>query len=235
MDLRDILFVMVWEGTQLVMGALGEVLVSIFLVPPTWGELERRRFVQISTSSVYGVEARGNEVLQEMTAEAGGTIGFDDLPPDDEDWFRQNPNLAVMRDAVADLGGDPSAINPRVPAELDAGALTLSALAHWRDLQDPGALLGSDLETDRTASDVLHRFDGTDEASQRLSLHGERRVGSSALVTGSVTGDNRDSEIVRTIALAPGEVHVTASLGMLLSAMKGTIESELQRLLAERL
>jgi putative polyhydroxyalkanoate system protein len=37
------------------------------------------------------------------------------------------------------------------------------------------------------------------------------------------------------IALAPGEVHVTARLGMLLSAMKGTIESELARLLAERL
>jgi len=37
------------------------------------------------------------------------------------------------------------------------------------------------------------------------------------------------------IALAPGEVHVTAKLGMLLSAMKGTIQSELERLLAERL
>ena len=37
------------------------------------------------------------------------------------------------------------------------------------------------------------------------------------------------------IALAPGEVHVTAQLGLLLSAMKGTIESELVRLLAERL
>lgn len=37
------------------------------------------------------------------------------------------------------------------------------------------------------------------------------------------------------IALAPGEVRVTAKLGMLLSAMKGTIQSELERLLAERL
>jgi putative polyhydroxyalkanoate system protein len=37
------------------------------------------------------------------------------------------------------------------------------------------------------------------------------------------------------IALAPGGVHVTARLGLLLSAMRGTIESELQRLLAERL
>lgn len=37
------------------------------------------------------------------------------------------------------------------------------------------------------------------------------------------------------IALRPGEVHVTARLGMLLSAMKGTVQSELERLLAERL
>ena len=37
------------------------------------------------------------------------------------------------------------------------------------------------------------------------------------------------------IALGPGEVRVTARLGLMLSAMKGTIESELERLLAERL
>ena len=37
------------------------------------------------------------------------------------------------------------------------------------------------------------------------------------------------------IALLPGNVHVTAKLGLLFSAMKGTIESELQRMLQERL
>lgn len=37
------------------------------------------------------------------------------------------------------------------------------------------------------------------------------------------------------IALVPGAVHVTASLGLLFSAMKGTIESELRRMLLERL
>lgn len=37
------------------------------------------------------------------------------------------------------------------------------------------------------------------------------------------------------IALVPGSVHVTATLGMLFSAMKGTIESELRRMLQERL
>ncbi|MDQ2703023.1 MAG: polyhydroxyalkanoic acid system family protein [Pseudomonadota bacterium] len=37
------------------------------------------------------------------------------------------------------------------------------------------------------------------------------------------------------IALQPGAVHVTATLGLLFSAMKGTIESELSRMLQERL
>ena len=37
------------------------------------------------------------------------------------------------------------------------------------------------------------------------------------------------------IALLPGEVHVTAKLGFLLAAMKGPIESEIRRVLAEKL
>ena len=37
------------------------------------------------------------------------------------------------------------------------------------------------------------------------------------------------------IALIPGSIHVTATLGLLFSAMKGTIESELRRVLRERL
>ena len=37
------------------------------------------------------------------------------------------------------------------------------------------------------------------------------------------------------IALAPGQVHVTAKLGLLFSALKATVESELKRLLQERL
>lgn len=42
------------------------------------------------------------------------------------------------------------------------------------------------------------------------------------------------SGIDGAIALAPEEVHVTAKLGFMLSAMKSPIESEINRLLAER-
>jgi putative polyhydroxyalkanoate system protein len=37
------------------------------------------------------------------------------------------------------------------------------------------------------------------------------------------------------IALEPGQVHVDAQLGLLYSALKGTVESELLRVLRERL
>lgn len=37
------------------------------------------------------------------------------------------------------------------------------------------------------------------------------------------------------IALQQGQVHVTAKLGFLLSAMKGMVESEIQRVLKEKL
>ena len=37
------------------------------------------------------------------------------------------------------------------------------------------------------------------------------------------------------IALLPGELHVSAKLGLLFAAMKGSIEQEMRRVLAERL
>ncbi|MET0549955.1 MAG: polyhydroxyalkanoic acid system family protein [Xanthomonas sp.] len=37
------------------------------------------------------------------------------------------------------------------------------------------------------------------------------------------------------IELLPKQVHVTAELGFLLSAMKGTVESEIRRVLSEKL
>ena len=45
----------------------------------------------------------------------------------------------------------------------------------------------------------------------------------------------RRSGVDGRIALQPGAVHVSATLGLLFSAMKGTIESELRRMLQERL
>lgn len=44
----------------------------------------------------------------------------------------------------------------------------------------------------------------------------------------------RRSGVDGRIALMPGQLHVTAQLGFLFGAMKGSIEAEVRRVLAER-
>ncbi len=85
----------------------------------------------------------------------------------------------------------------------NAAHLTLSGIANWRDVQEPGALLDLDVESDRTGSSPLHRFDGVEESNQRIALEGEGRI-AGVLTTGGLTAERRDSEMVRTLALAPG-------------------------------
>ncbi|GAB3332776.1 polyhydroxyalkanoic acid system family protein [Marilutibacter aestuarii] len=46
--------------------------------------------------------------------------------------------------------------------------------------------------------------------------------------------DFNTSGVQGRIALEPGQVHVTAQLGLLMSAFKGPIETEIRRVLAER-
>lgn len=84
-----------------------------------------------------------------------------------------------------------------------ASHLTLSGIANWRDLEEPGALVDSDVEADRQGSSPLNRFDGVEEASQRIGLDGEGRL-AGILINGSLTGENRNSDLTRTLTLAPG-------------------------------
>jgi putative polyhydroxyalkanoate system protein len=46
--------------------------------------------------------------------------------------------------------------------------------------------------------------------------------------------DFRTAGVDGRIALGPSDLHVTAQLGFLLSALKGPIENEIRRVLAER-
>ena len=62
---RDILFDIDWQGTQQLQAAMGEDLVTIFILPPSMAELERR------------LRARGTdteEVIQDRMARAAGEI-----------------------------------------------------------------------------------------------------------------------------------------------------------------
>jgi outer membrane cobalamin receptor len=84
----------------------------------------------------------------------------------------------------------------------ETGSLELSALAHWREFEEPGPLLEDDLQADRAASDVFYRFDRTRENAQRIAVEGQRWWGGTRL-DASISGDRRGSDAVRTLALAP--------------------------------
>jgi iron complex outermembrane receptor protein len=88
-------------------------------------------------------------------------------------------------------------------ASAPAGSVHLSVLTHWRAFDQPGPLLGGEIDGDRTASDVFYRFDRTDDRNYRLGLDGSRALGTRARLSGSVFGERRVTDAVRTIALSP--------------------------------
>jgi iron complex outermembrane receptor protein len=84
-----------------------------------------------------------------------------------------------------------------------AASLRLTGLAHWRAFDVPGPLLDEDLAASRAASDVFYRFDRSDERAYRLGIDAERALGTRSRISAAIAGDARDTEAVRTIALAP--------------------------------
>lgn len=81
--------------------------------------------------------------------------------------------------------------------------VTLSALSHWRDFDEPGPLHEGLLAGDRRASDALFRFDHTRDTYHRVSVDAAPRFGTGRL-TASAFGEWRRTNTIRTIALAPG-------------------------------
>ncbi|GAA5074619.1 polyhydroxyalkanoic acid system family protein [Lysobacter panacisoli] len=75
-----------------------------------------------------------------------------------------------------------------------------------------------------------------DEAKQAVQDVADKlseRFGMSYTWAGDTLNFNR-SGVDGHIAVEPGELHVTAKLGFLLSTMKGPIEAEIRRVLDER-
>ena len=80
--------------------------------------------------------------------------------------------------------------------------LTVSALTHWRGFDDPGPLTTAELTTSRTQGAPFYRFDNTDEQTYRLALDGSTMLRPSAQLSGSVTGEYRSVDVVRTLPLS---------------------------------
>lgn len=86
--------------------------------------------------------------------------------------------------------------------------------------------------------DITHRHSLPPEAARRAVEEAVVKLGQKLGVDYRWEGDTLHFQrqgIDGRIALAPGQVHVAATLGLLFSALKGTVESELLRMLQERL
>jgi len=76
--------------------------------------------------------------------------------------------------------------------------------------------------------------DGARKAIEDVAAKLSERFGLQSNWVGDVLNFN-GSGVDGAIELQPGQVHVTAKLGFLLSAMKGMGEGEIQRVLKEKL
>lgn len=76
--------------------------------------------------------------------------------------------------------------------------------------------------------------DGARQAIEDVAAKLSERFGLQSNWLGDVLNFS-GSGVDGAIALLPGQVHVTAKLGFLLSAMKGMVESEIKRVLKEKL
>ena len=80
--------------------------------------------------------------------------------------------------------------------------LSLSALDHRRDYDDPGPVPISGFESARS-SQPFFRFDENAEQLRRMSLRGSARIGDASSVSGYVTGEDLSGDLIRTLQLAP--------------------------------
>jgi outer membrane cobalamin receptor len=83
-------------------------------------------------------------------------------------------------------------------------SLSFTGRMHWRTFDEPGPLLESLMTDDRAASDPLFRFDHTRDRSYTGVLDGHTTLGARTRLTGSLGGETRAMDAVRTLALAPG-------------------------------
>ena len=83
------------------------------------------------------------------------------------------------------------------------GALSVSALHHRREYQDPGPVTDAMLESSPRASQTFFRFDQNAEQLRRLSLRGSAQIGGASSFSGYVTGETLSADLIRTLQLAP--------------------------------
>jgi outer membrane receptor protein involved in Fe transport len=105
-----------------------------------------------------------------------------------------------------------------------------STLNDWREFDEPGPLTSAELAAARAASSPFHRFDRVEERSHFLSLNGHGLAGRGR-VQGSLTGELRTADRVRTLRLSP-DFADTKNRALSTSRLAGTVQWEAEGLLA---
>jgi outer membrane receptor protein involved in Fe transport len=80
------------------------------------------------------------------------------------------------------------------------GALSVSTTNDWRRFEEPGSLPGTAASSQ---SDVFYRHDASEERTHRIGIDGHRLVDADQRLSGSLTGEYRSSDRVRTLVFGP--------------------------------
>lgn len=177
--------------------------------------IERIEVVRGGASALYGDAAVGavvNVITRSGTGEglawrlAGGEAGVREASARYEDGGKRVSVFGDLRASGGVRDHDArSAGTLRASAAVlrrHPDALRISALTHWRTVEEPGPLTGDLLGSSRTASAPFYRFDGARERQHRLGVNGRRDLGSASALTGYLLTEVRRSETTRTLPLA---------------------------------
>jgi outer membrane receptor protein involved in Fe transport len=166
---------------------------------PAWGDA--------AIGGVINIMTRTTESSKVLWSAIGGSYGALQASVDASRGRTIRGSLSAERSSGFRDHSRRGATGARVGLTLadgPRGSLSLGLTTQWRRFDEPGALLDELLEQDRSASDALFRFDATRDFTTAVTADGEWRLGGSARVRTALSGEWRDLEATRTLALAPG-------------------------------
>ena len=83
------------------------------------------------------------------------------------------------------------------------GSLSVSTTHHFRQFDEPGPLTSAQLDESRSQSSPFYKFDHTTDRTHRGAITGNYNLREMVELSGSISGEIRDSDAVRTLQLSP--------------------------------
>ena len=141
--------------------------------------------------------------------------------------FGSGERITAFRDhsdrATENLGGSLTLL------QTPNGSLSASTTHHFRQFDEPGPLTGSQLDESRSQSSPFYKFDHTIDRTHRGGVTGNYNLREMVHVSGSVSGEIRDSDAVRTLQLSP-EFADTKNRILTASRLTGSLQLTIDQL-----